>query len=98
MAAYCRAHDLSSSSLGYWKKRLRKREAAAALEATSAASVSLPIARVRRRAIRPDIASAPAPNSSLRVIVGSVAVEVPPRFDPGALSRLLDVLATRGAA
>lgn len=98
-AEYCRRHGLASSTLRYWNRRLEREAAAAGLDAAVRGGTgSVPIARVRRRASRADRDVKGMPGGALVVRVGSIAVEVVPGFDAATLSRVLDVLATRGAA
>lgn len=92
MAGYCRHRGLSVSAMGYWKRRLEQQQA------TTAAPASVPLARVRKRRAQPEGGADGATGSALRLMVGGVAVEVPPRFDAATLARVLDVLQTRGAA
>ena len=76
-AAFCRERQISYQTFAYWKKRLSKDRPAARSKASFQELVVSP------DALQPD---------GFELILGSVRIRVPARFDESALRRLLSVV------
>jgi hypothetical protein len=92
LSAFSRREELSYTTLLYWRRKLRKAEAKASAASETSESASpdwLPV-RVVPESQAPDVGLV---GFEVRLTNG-MALGVPPRFDEGALRRLVTVLAT----
>jgi len=93
---FCAQRGLKVGSLRYWSGRLR-RESSEALDAAFEAS-PVRLAKVCRTGRSGGQGTSKGTAPTIRLESGGVQVEVSRDFDPVTLSRVLDVLASRGGS